>query len=337
MAQYTYFVGIDVSKQHLDYAVVQDGKVLANKRSTSTPKAILKAIKGLQKQVKGLTIANTLFCLEHTGIYTYPLLDTLKQEGANIWLEQAIQIQRSLGVLRGKNDAIDARRIALYAYKNRKEARLWVPRREVVEQLKELLNLRKRFLNSLSRLKKPIKELKSHGNPQIAKLIEDSSQGAIEVQRKALASIEAKIDELIREDAELSRLYKLITSVDGAGKVTAAQIIVDTNEFKDISEGKKYACHSGVVPFDHRSGSSVRSRSRVSHLANKVSKTLLHMAAMSAIGMPGELRDYYQRKVAEGKNKMSVLNAIRNKIILRVFACVRDNRCYQKNYVHPLA
>ena len=98
MSKYTYFVGIDVAKEHLDYAVVQDGKVLANKRSTSTPKAILKAIKELEKQVKGLTIANTLFCLEHTGIYTYPLLDTLKQEGANIWLEQAIQIQRSLGV-----------------------------------------------------------------------------------------------------------------------------------------------------------------------------------------------------------------------------------------------
>ena len=337
MDKYTYFVGIDVAKQHLDYAVVQDGKVLANKRSTSTPKAILKAIKGLQKQVKGLTIANTLFCLEHTGIYTYPLLDTLKQEGANIWLEQAIQIQRSLGVLRGKNDAIDARRIALYAYKNRKEARLWVPRRKVVEELKELLNLRKRFLNSLSRFTKPIKELKSHGNPQIAKLIEDSCQGSIEGARKDLTSIEAKIDELICQDAQLNRLYELISSVDGVGKVTAVQIIVDTNEFKDIREGKKYACHSGVVPFEHRSGSSVHLRSRVSHLANKCTKTLLHMAALSAIRMAGEIKEYYQRKVAEGKNKMSVMSSMRNKLILRVFACVRNNKVYQKNYVHTLA
>ena len=67
MAKYTYFVGIDVSKQHLDYAVVQDGNVLANQRSNNAPKDILKAIKTLQKKVKGLTIANTLFCLEHTG------------------------------------------------------------------------------------------------------------------------------------------------------------------------------------------------------------------------------------------------------------------------------
>ena len=97
MAKYTYFVGIDVSKEHLDYAVVQDGKVLTNKRCDNTPQAILKAIKGLQKQVKGLKLVNTLFCLANTGIDAYPVLDTLQQEGASIWLEQAIQIQRSLG------------------------------------------------------------------------------------------------------------------------------------------------------------------------------------------------------------------------------------------------
>ena len=337
MSQYIYFVGLDVSKQHLDYAVVQDGKVLTNKRCDNTPQAILKAIKGLPKQAKGLNLANTLFCLAHTGIGAYPLLETLKNEEASIWLEAPIQIQRSLGLQRGNSDAVNAPRIALYAYNNRQEARLWVPRREVVEQLKECLTLRGRFLNNLSRLRKPIQKLQSHGNPQIAKLIEASFQVAIEGERKALASIEAKIDALLREDPELSRLYELITSVDGVGKLIAAQVIVDTNEFKDIKEGKVYACYSGVAPFEHSSESSVGSRSRASHQGNKGSKTLFHMAALSAIRMPGDLKDYYERKVAEGKDKMSVINAIRNKIILRVFACVRDNRCYQKGYVHPLA
>ena len=103
MPQYTYVVGIDVSKRHLDDAIVQDGKVLANKRNT--PQAILKAIKALQKQLKGWKLANTLFCLAHTGIDAYPLLYALKKEEASIWLEQAIQIQRSLGVHRGQSDA----------------------------------------------------------------------------------------------------------------------------------------------------------------------------------------------------------------------------------------
>ena len=337
MSQYTYFVGIDVSKQHLDYAVVQDGKVLANQRCDNTPKAILQAIRGLQKQLKGLTTANTLFCLARPGIYTYPLLHVLKQQEASIWLEKASQIQRSLEVERAKGAPVDAPRIALYAYKNRQQVRLWVPRREVVEQLRELLFLRERLLNSLSRLSKPIQELQSHGDPQIAKLIEDSSQDAIEVQRKALASIEAKVDQLFSDDAELTRLYELITSVDGVGKWIAEQLIVDTNEFKNIKEAKEYARYSGVVRSEHSAESSVGSGSRVSHRANSRSKTLFHMAAIGAIRTDGDQRAYFERKVAEGKDKMSVVNAISNKLILRVFACVRDNRAYQKDYVHPLA
>ena len=125
--------------------------------------------------------------------------------------------------------------------------------------------------------------------------------------------------------------------MDGVGKCIAGQEIVDTNEFKNIKEGKEYACYRGAAPFEHSSGSSIGSGSRVSHRANKGSKTLFDMAAIGAIGMAGELKTYFERKVAAGKNKMSVMSSLRNKLILRVFACVRANRGYQKNYVHALA
>ena len=55
------------------------------------------------------------------------------------------------------------------------------------------------------------------------------------------------------------------------------------------------------------------------------------MAALSVIRMQSELRDYYERKVAEGKNKMSVINAIRAKLIARMFAVISKNKVYQKN------
>lgn len=60
------------------------------------------------------------------------------------------------------------------------------------------------------------------------------------------------------------------------------------------------------------------------------------MAALAVVSKPGGLAEYYQRKVEQGKNKMSVINAIRNKIIHRIFACVRDNRKYEKNYMPAL-
>jgi hypothetical protein len=71
-------------------------------------------------------------------------------------------------------------------------------------------------------------------------------------------------------------------------------------------------------------------------LANKKIKTLLNLAARAAITAKGELREYYLRKVAQGKNKMSVLNAIRNKIIQRIFSVIKRGTPYQKNYLNAL-
>ena len=65
-------------------------------------------------------------------------------------------------------------------------------------------------------------------------------------------------------------------------------------------------------------------------------KRLLHLAALSAIKVKGEFKQYYERKKAEGKHVMSVLNAIRNKLVLRIFACVKNKRFYQKDYQYNL-
>jgi transposase len=73
------------------------------------------------------------------------------------------------------------------------------------------------------------------------------------------------------------------------------------------------------VPFPNQSGVSIK-RDRVSKLANQKLKKLLHMAAMSCIRAHGELKEYFIRKVKEGKNKMLVINAIRNKLVHRMFA-----------------
>ena len=66
-------------------------------------------------------------------------------------------------------------------------------------------------------------------------------------------------------------------------------------------------------------------------------KKLLHLAAMSAIQCSDELGTFYNRKVQEGKNKMSVINAVRNKLISRVFVCIKEKRMYQKIYPRALS
>ncbi|RYE40450.1 MAG: IS110 family transposase, partial [Sphingobacteriales bacterium] len=136
----------------------------------------------------------------------------------------------------------------------------------------------------------------------------------------------------VRSDERLYQLFQWLTSVEGVGKVLALEMILATNEFISFTSPKKFACHCGVAPFKYVSGTSLNSKARVSKKANARMKRLLHMAAIASVRIKqGELKAYYERRVKEGKNKMSVLNVIRNKIIRRAFACVREQRAYQKS------
>jgi len=152
-----------------------------------------------------------------------------------------------------------------------------------------------------------------------------------------IEAIEKRIQEFIKEDDQLQQQYRIITSVPGIGKITALNVIVSTGEFSRINDPKKFACFTGVAPFEHTSGTSVRGRTRVSKMANMTLKRLLHLAAMSAIQYCDELKAFYKRKVEAGKNKMSVINAVRNKLISRIFSCIKKNRLYQKDYKQVLA
>lgn len=330
--QIKYFFGIDVSKSTLDVTVVVEGKSVdyqkLENRTAAIKKVFLKRMHSL-----GATMEDSVFCMEHTGLYNLPLVKWLHSQNGMIWLESGLQIRKASGMLRGKNDQVDSGRIAQYAYTHRHQIKVWSPPREVIQRLSVLLSQRARFEKVLRQLTTAQHEQTLFLDKTIVRMLDQHNRAPIEALRKQIRALEEQIQEILRDDESLERLYRIITSIHGIGLLTAGYIIVSTNEFRSIRDPKKYACYSGVAPFEYSSGSSVRGKTRVSRMANKNIKQLLHLAAMSSIRAPGgELSEYYQRKVAEGKNKMSVLNAVRNKLILRVFACVNQNREYQKKY-----
>ncbi len=334
--KWNYYVGIDVSKNYLDYAFLKGSVVIVNGRTDNNEQGIISLINQLKKE-EDFSLEQCLFCMEHTGIYNNPFIHFLQDNNINICLESARHIKLSGGLQRGKNDQVDALRIAQYAHRNRDSIKLWQPKRSVLIELGSLSTLRRRLLGVLQELKTPLKAekdfiLKSIYNKQI-KLCSTS----IKAIEKDINKVEKEISQLIKKDETLNHLFNIITSIDGIGEVTAVEIILTTNEFKGINEAKKFACYSGVAPFEYSSGKSIRGKTKVSPMANKTMKSLLHMAALSSITMKGEMRIYFDRKVAEGKNKMLIINAIRNKLIHRIFACVNQNRKYEKIYTNALA
>jgi transposase len=310
--QFEYFIGIDVSKGELDFSVVKSSAELFHMETTNSQDGIRAFIKKL-KSGQEFDFSKCLFCMEHTGIYNNHLLEYLTKKKAHICVESAIHIKQSSGLQRGKNDRVDAFRIAMYAYKNRDELKLWQPKRDVIKKLISLTALRNRIINALKQLRTALNEDDDYVDPSIHKKTKKLCDASMKALDKDLSQIEREIQDTIKSDTEVDRLFKIITSVDGIGVVTATQIIISTNEFKDITEARKFACYSGVAPFEHSSGSSIRGKKRVSRMANKKVKVLLHMAAIASITMKGEMREYFDRKVKEGKNKMAVINAIRNK------------------------
>jgi len=329
--KFIYFIGCDVSKNELDFAVYNGNKFVLHRKIKNDTKSINNFFIELQK-LPDFELSNTIVCMEHTGIYNNPLLEYLHKIDGNICLESALQIKNSQGSVRGKNDKIDSIRIAQYAYTFRDKIQLWKPKREVIQRLARYTSDRDRLISVKKMILVPLKECVNFVIDKIQNESESFFEATLKSIEEDLLKIEKAIQDVIKSDEELCRLFGLITSVQGIGSVTAIGIIITTNEFKDINDPRKYACYAGVAPFVRESG-IFRGKGRVSKMANMNMKSLFHMASLVAVRFSDDLKKYYARKTQdEKKNKMSVLNAVRNKLIHRVFACVNQNRKYDKNY-----
>lgn len=168
----------------------------------------------------------------------------------------------------------------------------------------------------------------SLGNSLHSRII-DSSEYVMEVLSVEIQQIEKSIKELLKTNVDLQTNYELCTSVVGIGFATAVHFIIATENFTRFDDARKMVCYCGVAPFKHESGSSIRGKTRVSHLANKKLKTLLTLAAIAAVRFDPSLKEKYEQKLKQGKAKMSVLNIIRSKLIYRIFAVVKRQTKYE--------
>lgn len=317
------FIGVDISKSTVDICVL-NGEKNSFHCIDNEPK-VLKQFFGKFKQ------RDVAVGMEHTGRYNYFLLDILPQLNLPAYVISPLHVKRSMGLVRGKNDKVDSRRIALFLAKNHMDLKEWKPQTKTLQKIRHLNTERRHRVKLRAGLLAQSADkhfIKSVGDKQLQKM----NKELMEVLDKQIKAIEEKILDLIKEDEPLNGHYKRIQGIPGVGKVLAMNMLIKTNGFTDIATARQMACYAGVAPFEHRSGSSVRYRTKVSPMADRELKKLLHLAAMSAIRLENDLAAYFKRKVGEGKNKMAVLNAVRNKIIHRIYALINNHKFYQ-NYL----
>ncbi|RBQ11780.1 IS110 family transposase [Pedobacter miscanthi] len=327
-----YFVGVDISKLTLDLTLLQGNTFVIHRCIKNESHAIKAFIKELMAN-KGLTFGNTVFGMESTGIYSAKLVTFLHQKKAKVVLENPLHLKNSFGLIRGKTDKDDSERIASYLYKSRNELRFFAARRDIIGHLSSLMTLRRKLIALRVSIVNTLKE--NAGFVKKGLILESNRlcSGSLRALVTDIKNINASIDATWKSDESLSRLMKILLSIPCIGPVIALHAIIATNEFRSITTAKRFASYCGVAPFRHRSGTTISKRAKVSQTANKRVKALLHTAAILSIRFVPDLRGYYKRKVEiEGKHKMLVINAIRFKIISRMFTCIAQDRFYQTHY-----
>ena len=323
MEKFQNVIGIDFSEDKFDVFnyLSKQGKVFEN--TNSGHKAFVKWFKESKQKYKG----NHLVCFEHTGVCTLNFMGCLEENKIEYAVKSGYEIKYSLGFKRDKTDPIDARDIAEYGYLRRNTLPLFkLPSRELLK-LKPLITLRESLVESRAGFKSTLRSYKKSLPVKDFKAIHQNLELTIKDLTKSIKKVESEIKKIINQAPELKEIFELVTSIKSVGLIVGVAFLVYTNGFKSFDNARKFACYSGTAPFSNSSGKQIKKK-RVSQMANKRMQKLLTMAAYNAIVYNPEMKIYYQRRLAEGKNKMSTINIIRNKIITRVFAVVKRRTPY---------
>ena len=325
---FSQFIGVDISKDTLDAAVYPaKDKKMDFLHFDNTQKGLTVMMSWLKR--RGIKTTEMVICAEHTGVYTNPLIEFADKKGLALSLNSPLDIKHSMGIARGKNDVIDASRIAEYAYSHKDKLKLYEKPSDNIKKLQYLLTERRQYMRQRTALINLDCAMGKYGTSETR----SRSESAKKHCEKLVKKVEDQMLAIIYSDPDVKRNYDLISSVKGIGLINAINTIVYTNNFKAFETPRRYACYIGVAPFDHTSGTSVKGRTQVSKICRTQQKAELSMAARSAIVSDPGLRKYYLRKMKEkggGKNAHGVvLNAVKFKIILRMFAVVRSGEPYK--------
>ena len=327
------YVGIDISKEKLNLCYLKDLAVIREEECENDVKGIKKSLKASFKALETLS-EDILICAEYTGRYIYPLTVACQELDVFLWLDDPTRIKNSLGLTRGKNDAIDVIRIAEYAYRySDKAVRYAIPDAALVS-MKNLLSDREFLLTDKKRFQMQLSDQKKYMAPGDFKHKNSRWNKVIKTIDEQIKAIDAEIESLIAANPVLTRQKDLLTSIDGVGDRIAINMIAITGGFTGFQNARQFCSFAGLTPYKYDSGTSVRSKAKISKRANQTMKVLLHMSAVNVATRmkEGEYKEYYERKLKEGKHKMCIFNVLRAKLVHRMFSVIKRDELYTKQY-----
>ena len=312
-------IGADISKKTIDLFCYG---LNVHLRITND----VNGFKKLKAWLRKLALRTPAIVMEHTGYYSYHFENFLHQNQIRFSKVSALAIKKSMGLARGKNDKIDAQRIARFGYEKQDKLHPETLIEPQLQRLQILVSTRALLVKQRSSLMCAVKAHQIILSP--TDIVIQGQRVLITELSSQIKRLEKQIKELFNVPGSIADNFRLLTSITGIGLIIAATVLIKTKNFTRFTNRKKFSCYCGSAPFEHSSGTSIKKKTRISHLADKTMKTLLTQAAKTAIQHDKELKLYYLRRTEIGKSKRSTMNVVRNKIIHRMFAVIKRQTPY---------
>jgi len=303
------FVGIDVSKSHLDVAIRPSGKIWT----------VANDAKGIKSLVDALTDLNPLLIvMESTAGLEMPVAVDLAAAGLNVVIVNPRQVRdfaRATGKL-AKTDRIDAQILARFGEMVRPEVRPL--KDEQIQELSALISRRRQIVDMLTAEKNRL--------TSAPKRIQKDIKAHIQWLEKRLDNVDDEIQKRIKASPIWREKEAILQSVPGVGPVLTASLLCDLPELGRLNR-RQVAALVGVAPLNRDSGLFRGKRKVWGGRANI--RAVLYMATLSSVRANSVLKLFYNRLCGEGKPPKVALTACMRKLITILNSMIKNNTPWQ--------
>ena len=316
------FVGIDLSKDHLDLAWLTSGSITQHLRLPNSTAGL----KALTKHLNALPCEITLVVIEATGGLERPVSLALTTASLPVVIANPLSVRRfaqAMGRL-AKTDRIDADVLAHFAERVRPQVRP-LPSQEQ-HLLDELVTRRQQIVGMLTSEKNRLRQVSN-------KWVKRSLSQVIQALEKQLKASDGALREQIETSQPWQQQDELMQSVPGVGPVLSATLLAALPELNRLTE-KQLASLVGVAPHAAESGRWRGVRHCTGGRASV--RTVLYMGALAATRFNPAMREFYQQLLKRGKEKKVALVACMRKLLRWLSAIVKSGQRWNAE-LHPIS
>lgn len=331
-------VGIDVAQKKIDVSLGRMDEdatieVFAYKTFNNNEKGFMAFTLWVKKHTDSLLPPR--FVMEATGVYHESLAHYLSDRAHMVSIVMPNKITNFFKTLEIKTvtDKTMSEAIAMFGLEKRLDN--WMPPKKVYRELRQITRERDQIIEERTMVKNQLHAEQVEAYPN-EKTIERVMARLIMLNRQ-VKEIMAEITQIAKNDKEIHEATKLITTIPGVGLLTAATILAETDGFALIKNKKQLTSYAGLDVKEKESGTSVKSKPRISKRGNKHLRKAMHLPALSAIRHTERYKAIFTRVVGKTGVKMKAAVAVQRKLLEMIYTIYKTKKPFEIDYLEKQA